>query len=232
MGSQGVGSERSSWYERTSVGRFAIPAMTDSLSHQGAARFRSLRGMSGSRALFLFCGVCFMNRRQFLIGSGVATAAMAGGITLRRLTQSPADIPGLMAELEALRGRTLKAAEGWSPFKVLSHLAQSIELSMSGYPELKSPLFRHTAGATAFLVFASAGAMRHPLTEPIPGAPALDENGDTDAALNRLLTALINFSAHQGPLAPHFAYGELSKDDYAHAHLMHVRDHFRYVSVI
>lgn len=98
---------------------------------------------------------------------------------------------------------------------------------MAGYPVLKSAAFRHTAGATAFFVFASAGAMRHPLTEPIPGAPAIAEMGEVDAALDRLLQALGNFSSYQGRLAPHFAYGELDKSEYAKAHVMHVQDHLR-----
>lgn len=172
-----------------------------------------------------------MNRRKFLISGGVATAAVVAGVSLRRATQAPADIPGLIAELEALRGRTLSTREGWSPFKVLSHLAQSIELSMTGYPEHKSPAFQHTAGAAAYLVFSTVGAMRHPLTEPIPGAPVIADNGDVEAALNRLLQALNTFSAYEGRLAPHFAYGELDKAEYAKAHVMHVRDHWRLFEV-
>ncbi len=168
-----------------------------------------------------------MNRRQFLIAGGVATAAVVAGVSLRRVTLPPADIPALIAELEALRERALSTSEGWLPFKVFSHLAQSIELSMTGYPELKSPAFQHTAGAAAYLVFSTVGAMRHPLTEPIPGAPVIADDGDVEAALNRLLQALNTFSAYEGKLAPHFAYGELSKAGYAQAHVMHVRDHWR-----
>ncbi|MGH8492168.1 MAG: DUF1569 domain-containing protein [Moraxellaceae bacterium] len=172
-----------------------------------------------------------MNRRQFLISGGVASAAVVASVSVRRATQAPADIAGLIAELEALRGRILSTREGWSPFKVFSHLAQSIELSMTAYPELKSPAFRHTAGPAAFFVFSTAGAMRHPLTEPIPGAPVIAEAGDVDAALNRLLQALNTFTAYQGKLSTHFAYGELSKPEYAQAHVMHVRDHWRLFDV-
>lgn len=172
-----------------------------------------------------------MNRRQFLVSGGVVAVAAVAGVSVRRVTQAPADsytqILGLVVELEALRGRALSTREGWSPFKVFSHLAQSIELSMTAYPELKSPAFRHTAGPAAFFVFSTVGAMRHPLTEPIPGAPVIAESGDIDAALSRLLQALNTFSGYQGAMSPHFAYGELSKDEYAQAHVMHVRDHWR-----
>lgn len=168
-----------------------------------------------------------MNRRQFLIAGTAVTAATIGGIATARALRPAADLAALATELETLRGRALATRAGWSPFKVLSHLAQSIELSLAGYPEMKSAAFRHTAGAAAFSVFAAAGAMRHPLTEAIPGAPALADAGDTDAALDRLLAALRAFAAHEGALAPHFAYGALDKADYAQAHALHIRDHLR-----
>lgn len=172
-----------------------------------------------------------MNRRQFLLAGAVASAAMVTGVAVRRSTQPAANMAGLMTELEALRGKTLRSRAGWSPFKVLTHLAQSIEFSMTGYPALKSPLFRHTAGPAAFFAFSTAGAMKHPLTEPILGAPQIADDGDVDAALKRLLLALQSFSAWQGPLAPHFAYGELDKAAYAQAHVMHIKDHWRALAV-
>lgn len=168
-----------------------------------------------------------MNRRQFLIASAAVTATTVGGVATARALRPGADLAALATELDSLRGRALATTTGWSPFKVLSHLAQSIELSLSGYPQLKSAFFRHSAGPAAFSVFAAAGAMRHPLTEAIPGAPALADEGDTDAALERLLAALRAFAAHEGALAPHFAYGALNKADYAQAHAMHIRDHLR-----
>jgi hypothetical protein len=168
-----------------------------------------------------------MNRRQFLIAGAAVAASTAGGIATARALRPAADLAALAAELEPLRGRALATTAGWPPFKVLSHLAQSIELSLAGYPQLKSAFFRHTAGAAAFSVFAASGAMRHPLTEAIPGAPGLPDTGDTDAALNRLLAALDAFAAHEGALAPHFAYGVLDKAEYAQAHAMHIRDHLR-----
>lgn len=189
-------------------------------------------GQGGLHSLFpsgcsILIGGSNMQRRQFLLAGGAVAVAAVAGITLRHATQPPADIYGLMAELQTLCGRPLTTREGWSPFKVFSHLAQSIELSMTGYPQLKSPAFRHSVGPAAFFAFSTAGAMRHSLTEPIPGAPLIAEAGNVDAALGRLITALETFSAYQGPLAPHFAYGELGKAEYAQAHVMHVRDHLQ-----
>lgn len=168
-----------------------------------------------------------MNRRKFLVAGGaVVVAALTSGAVSQSL-RPPADIAGLVAELEAMRQRPLATTAGWSPFKVFSHLAQSVELSLQGYPELKPPFFRHAVGPAAFWVFSAAGAMRHPLTEAIPGAPLIADDGDVQAAITRLQQALTAFAAHEGALAPHFAYGALDKAAYAEAHVMHVRDHLR-----
>ena len=66
--------------------------------------------------------------------------------------------------------------------------------------------------------------MRHGLTEPIPGAPALAET-DLTLAITRLDRAFADFEAHAGPLMPHFAYGALDKAQYTRAHLMHLANH-------
>lgn len=171
-----------------------------------------------------------MKRRTFLLAGGATAVVLAGGVAARKATLPQADIAGLLAELEVMGGRQLGTTSGWSAYKVLSHLSQSIEFSMTGYPQMKSAVFRHTAGAAAFLAFSVAGAMKHPLDEPIPGAQVIADEGDVPSALLRLKTALQDFAAYEGKLAPHFAYGELSKDEYAHAHVMHVRDHFRLFS--
>jgi hypothetical protein len=168
-----------------------------------------------------------MNRRHFLLAGGALLGTALVGGAVRQALQPPADLAGLLVALEAMRQRPLATVAGWSPFTVFSHLAQSVEYSLPGYPALKPAWFRQTAGPAAFWTFAAAGAMRHSLTEPIPGAPALAESGDVQAALTRLQQALATFAAHEGALAPHFAYGTLSKEDYALAHVMHVRDHLR-----
>ena len=67
--------------------------------------------------------------------------------------------------------------------------------------------------------------MSHSLGEPIPGAATLSSAGDWRAASARLAAALSRFKAHQGPLQPHFAYGLLSKGDFARAHVMHITNH-------
>ena len=45
---------------------------------------------------------------------------------------------------------TPQHASSWGLSALLQHLAQSIEYSMSGYPEMKSAVFRAVVGNAAF----------------------------------------------------------------------------------
>lgn len=118
-----------------------------------------------------------------------------------------------------------QATGAWPLSTVLDHLAQSIEMSMDGFPQPRSALFRMTAGAAAFKVFKWRGSMSHGLAAPIPGAPALAAGADWQPAAQRLRRAIARFEAHAGPLQPHFAYGALSKADFAIAHTLHIANH-------
>lgn len=133
------------------------------------------------------------------------------------------DIQAMLTELKGWRGRSVTTMDSWSP-------AQTIEYSMTGYPEMKPAQFQKTAGSAAFFVFSSLGKMKHNLADPIPGAPFL-EASDTGSALDRLITAIQSFHDFSGELRPHFAYGALSKAEYAAAHLMHIRDYQREFTV-
>jgi hypothetical protein len=118
-----------------------------------------------------------------------------------------------------------KATGAWPLGAVLEHLAQSVEMSMDGFPQPKGALFQKTAGAAAFAVFKWRGRMSHGLAAPIPGAPALGGGGDWRPAAVRLRQAMTRFNAWSGPLKPHFAYGALSKPDFALAHNLHITNH-------
>ncbi|MEH0167803.1 DUF1569 domain-containing protein [Paucibacter sp. JuS9] len=115
----------------------------------------------------------------------------------------------------------------WALTQILQHLAQSIEYSMSGFPEPKSRFFQVTAGNTAFAFFDARGKMSHSLEDPIPGAPALDANHSVKGSIQRLLDAMNAFAAFKGELKPHFAYGPLTREQYERAHLMHLANHWQ-----
>lgn len=123
-------------------------------------------------------------------------------------------------------GSRWRSSGAWSLSQTLQHLAQSIEGSLAGYPQMKPAWFTRTLGAAAFTLFDARGAMTHPLDEPIPAMPALDAALPVEAAALRLLKAMDAFEAHTGALAPHFAYGPLDKAGYARAHQMHLAAHW------
>jgi Protein of unknown function (DUF1569) len=161
-----------------------------------------------------------MRRRAVVIVAALPLAAC--GVAEVKTFPTLAVARSAIASLGA-RDRTDGA---WPLPKVLNHLAQSVEYSMDGYPELKSALFRSAIGGVAFAVFEARGKMGHSLSEPIPGAPALDEQAALEPAKARLLAALQRFETHPGELAPHFAYGALDKAQYLRAHLMHLANHW------
>lgn len=143
-----------------------------------------------------------------------------------------ADVPKVLSLQDALRwldglerARQARCTNTWPLRTVLEHLAQSIEMSMDGYPQPKSAWFQKSVGAAAFTVFAWRGRMHHGLTEPIPGAPALPQGDDWKLGAARLRSAISRFQAHTSTLRPHFAYGTLDKAEYALAHTMHIANH-------
>ena len=172
-----------------------------------------------------------MNRRQFFKSSlviggslvGVGTGAILLTEDVNRLDLK---ISTALKRLELLANKNLVPTGEWDIYKIFMHCAQSVEYSMSKFPEHKSYFFKKTAGTLAFSIFESKGKMIHGLSEPIPGSPLIKSSLDTKAALNHLKKSLIDFENYQGKLAPHFAYGELTKNEYEIAHVMHLYNHF------
>lgn len=143
-----------------------------------------------------------------------------------------ADLPKVQSLDDSLRwldrlekAGSVRATGAWPMSAVLDHLAQSIEMSLDGFPQSKGAVFHATAGNAAFAFFKWRGRMNHGLAEPIPGAPALAAGADWKPGAARLRQAIARFNGHNGPLKPHFAYGALDKRDYALAHSFHIANH-------
>ncbi len=120
---------------------------------------------------------------------------------------------------------------GWSLGKVFSHCAQSIEYSMNGFPEMKSAVFRGSVGKLAFSIFSLREKMSHGLEDPIPGAADLENTIEYKLGLNRLLQSIDLFQKQESSqLKPHFAYGELDKDEFDLAHTLHIKNHFERIA--
>lgn len=135
-----------------------------------------------------------------------------------------ASFDDVLHEVEAVIQRANVDARALAP--ALAHCAQSIEYSMTGYPAMRSLVFRSTIGRLAKRQFLRKGAMSHDTDAAIPGAPAPSES-TVESAAQRLRTAIAAFRTHEGPLAPHLAYGTCSREEYERLHSMHVADHLK-----
>lgn len=173
-----------------------------------------------------------MERRQFIktsLVSGVAIISIGAGsfMLIEETSKDDLTIKAALKKLDALLNDNVISVGEWEPAQIFTHCAQSVEYSMSKFPEHKSKFFKRTIGKLAFSAFSSKGKMTHGLNEPIPGAPELTQKSNTVMALNRLKKSLIDFDRYQEKLAPHFAYGELTKSEYEIAHVIHLYNHLQ-----
>jgi hypothetical protein len=139
-----------------------------------------------------------------------------------RKSEGPLPIPALIDRIAGITPDCIQTDSPWVVARVLNHLAQGVEFSLAGYPELKNRIFRGTVGRLAFHVFQHKGEMRHATDAVIPGETVAE--GDAGEAQARLIAALSAFERAEA-VHPHFAYGRLTKSQYAAAHAMHVADH-------
>jgi hypothetical protein len=128
--------------------------------------------------------------------------------------------------LAALDTFTLPAGTSWTEGQVLAHCAQSVEFSLTGFPKPRSVLVRKLFGPMVMKKFLKNGEMSHDVAGEIPGAPSLG-TPTREEGLARFKKAIVDFRAHQGPLQPHFAYGEVTREQYEALHSMHFADHLR-----
>lgn len=169
-----------------------------------------------------------MNRRLFM-AAGASVIIGATGIVYvsnRKTTVALPSIAQTIAKLESCKAKTVTSTGQWQPAVIFQHCAQSINMSILGYPEHKSDVFKSTVGTVAFALFEANGGMTHDLSEPIPGAPSLDNTASVNYSVDMLIRALRRFEQYDGEMAPHFAYGKLSKAQYTGAHIMHIENHF------
>lgn len=180
--------------------------MNDQINHPRRAFLASAVGATGSLGVLASagCGGPGTNDRQLQWTS---------------LAQAEEEVARLA------KAAALDTAAAWNFPQTLVHCAQSIEYSMTGFPQPKSALFQRTLGSAAFAVFGWRGRMTHDLADPIPGAPALDATLAAPQALERLGNAIRDYRQWQKPLQPHFAYGALDKKEFELAHAMHIAQH-------
>lgn len=174
-----------------------------------------------------------MNRRNFITGTLSSTVLLAsGGVAWLNIDNfnHPLTLIRTLENLQHLeeqfhRFSSVQTQGNWELAQILQHCAQSVEYSLHGFPHHKPEWFKSTLGRWAFSAFSSKGKMHHNLSEGIPGAPILSTEQNIPLAIQRFRQSLINFQQWEQNLAPHFAYGELSKAEYEKAHVMHFNDH-------
>lgn len=172
-----------------------------------------------------------MSRKSFLkLTAGVAVAgavspALTGcAASGRQLKFSTID--EVLAEMDLMEENLdiLVMDQPWSLYKALTHMAQSMEYSMTGYPKLDSPLVQ-SIKKIGFVTFKSQGYMSHNLAAPVPDAPEITDEGPIEDAFLRLRNACGDFQNYTGALHPHFSYGTLSYEDWELAHSFHCANH-------
>ncbi len=172
-----------------------------------------------------------MNRRstlKYLVTGSVIASVGGSYLWLTKEREHPhLSIDSVLTKLDTLDINQITSSGSWDVVRTFHHLAQSVEFSMAGYPAMKPKLFQNTVGKLAFSVFQANGRMTHGLDEAIPGEIVVTDNSDVIQARQRLIDSLKSFDAHEQNFQPHFAYGELSKSEYALAHVMHVNNHLQ-----
>jgi Protein of unknown function (DUF1569) len=118
-----------------------------------------------------------------------------------------------------------EAGAGWSLPQALAHCAQAIELSIAGFPRVRSRVFQSLLGRAIKRRFLRRGVMLHNRVASIPGAPPMAPDVTRAEALARLRRAIAAFEAYDGVCAPHFTYGPTTKAEYEALHAMHLADH-------
>jgi hypothetical protein len=175
----------------------------------------------------------FMNRKQFLVQSGIFFGGLFISQTISCVGSEPmktvvlTNLQSVLDELNILeKSKSITVPGDWDVNQVFHHCAQSIEFSLVGYPVEKTKFFQNTVGKIVLKVFLAKGSMNHSLVEPIPGAPTLPEkNPHFSSGLERLRKSIQDFQNFSGDLSPHFVYGRVSKQDYEQVHAMHIANH-------
>ncbi|GAA5315138.1 MAG: hypothetical protein AseanaTS_03420 [Candidatus Pelagadaptatus aseana] len=173
-----------------------------------------------------------MKRRTLLTGMASAGLVATGGYLWLLDGSDPESLTmdRAIVLLDRMMTGTVTTHGEWRLNQILMHCAQSVEYSMTGYPLHKSDLFKNSLGKLAFSAFAKKGEMTHGLSEAIPGAPVLSQDTDVMAAYQRFRQSMVRFKQYEGELAPHFAYGPLTKAEYEKAHAMHFYNHLQEIN--
>nr|WP_259365464.1 DUF1569 domain-containing protein [Colwellia sp. BRX10-3] len=99
-----------------------------------------------------------MKRRQFVkasLASGAGIIGIGAGtfLLIEESSKESLTVDFALKKLDELSNENLLNLGEWNPYQIFTHCAQSIEFSMSQFPEHKSTFFKNTVGKLAFQFF-------------------------------------------------------------------------------
>jgi hypothetical protein len=146
---------------------------------------------------------------------------------MRRRTLRFEGLGQVTQEVERLRRDGYERAGRWGLAQVCEHLALALEATMAGFPRPFPWWVRWLAGpAVRAWVFATG---RFPAGLPQPAGVAPADDADAGAAVRHWREALDRFTRFDGPLAPHPAFGRLSRRQWERLTLIHCAHHLSFL---
>jgi hypothetical protein len=117
----------------------------------------------------------------------------------------------------------------WTLAQICNHLAGALRCTVEGFPaDLSVPwIVQQTAGRVAFRVILATGWIIEGFKLPAKYLPAAELDAAQEAAA--LAKAIERFETSPTPLAPHFLFGPLTRQQWARYHCIHCAHHLSFV---
>ena len=129
----------------------------------------------------------------------------------------------MLSEVDALRTREHTRAGNWDLAQICTHLGGALDASRSGF-DFRAPwLLRKIIARAAFRRMLRTGRLPSGVKIPQRHHPPAGLSSDT--AVAELRSAAQRFEQHEGPLAPHWFFGRLTRDEWRQLHLIHGARH-------
>jgi hypothetical protein len=146
---------------------------------------------------------------------------------MRRRALQFEDLGQVTQEVERLRRDGYARAGRWDLGQVCEHLALALEAMMAGFPR-RFPWWVRWLGGPVVRAWVFATG-RFPAGLPMPAGVAPADAPDEDAAVRHWREALERFTRFDGPLAPHPAFGRLSRRQWERLTLIHSAHHLSFL---
>lgn len=176
-----------------------------------------------------------MKRRQFLKLSlvGGVLAGFGGGcmgLLVGKNGDEELSIDFALKTLDKFSNTTIVHLGQWNPYQILTHCAQSVEYSMSGYPEHDSDLFKNTVGTLVFSFFSPRKNVSW-VNGSCSGSASYRNQRRFNKCVGSIRESLDGFSRLPREVRTTFSYGQLTKEEFTIAHVIHLNNHLEELTV-